>query len=157
MSSNSTHNNPHDSTSSAIRSSIDNHDAEDEEERGTQHEGDEEEDRVGSNDGDDYDPDSDNDEMPPLEGDEENETDDDDTAGSEEDVRVTAVRRRLLTRYGFLSNTERSAFRSRMSDYRQEMNLTVYEFMLHLYENPELIHRLIRPRERNENEEKDDD
>ena len=152
MSSNSTHNNPHDSTSSAISSSIDN------EERGAQHqeEGDEEEDRVG-NDGDDYDPDSDNDEMPSLEGDEENETDDDDTAGSEEDVRVTAVRRRLLTRYGFLSNTERSAFRSRMSDYRQEMNLTVYEFMLYLYENPELIHRLIRPRERIENEEKDDD
>ena len=146
MSSNSTHNNPHDSTSSAISSSIDNHDAEDEEERGTQHEGDKE-DRVGSNDGDDYDLDSDNYEMPPLEGDEENETDDDDTAGSEEDVRVTAVRRRLLTRYGFLSNTKRSTFRSRMSYYRQEMNLTVYEFMLHLYENPELIHRLIRPRE----------
>lgn len=129
----STHNNPHDSTSSAISSS--NNDNEDEEERGTQHHqeaGDEEEDRVG-NDGDDYDADSDDDEMPPLEGEEEDET--------EEDVRVTAVQRRILWRYGSLSNTERSAFRSRMSDYRRDMNLTVYEFMLHLYENPELMHR----------------
>ena len=44
-----------------------------------------------------------------------------------------------------------------MSDYRRDMNLTVYEFMLHLYENPELLHRFFHPRERIENEEKDDD
>ena len=43
-----------------------------------------------------------------------------------------------------------------MNDYRQDMNLTVYEFMLHLYENPELMHRFIHPRERIENEEKED-
>ena len=44
-----------------------------------------------------------------------------------------------------------------MSDYQQDMSLTVYEFMLHLYENPELMHRYIHPRERIENEEEKDD
>ncbi|GFH50699.1 predicted protein [Chaetoceros tenuissimus] len=56
-----------------------------------------------------------------------------------------------------LTNTEFSALYRRVRYYQRDMDLTDYEFMRHLYQNPELIHRFIHARERNENEEKDDD